>query len=244
MREIYFFIFLISLLFILSCKPKQENASIRFDNLTLIPFEKYGYPKKKHTYEPVRGRLKAQCYTREMIVHFCEDFILSDRIQHRSKIRVVSLETGKSLTFIVSYDRNVRGLCIPERFKRLMSRYGSSFKAKVYVLRCGENGRNTCPEEIRGYASWYGHKHHGYPTASGFKFNKYAFIVAHRWLPFGTVLLVENLKNSRKVRVTVWDRGPYIRGRELDLSYAAAKELGMIEDGVIPFRAKVLRCGN
>jgi len=241
---IYFFFLAILFLFTYSCKLKKDKEWKGVDNLSFIPLERYGPPPKRNrTYKPIGRRLKAQCYTREMIVHFCEDSVLSDRIQHRSKIRVVSLKTGRSLTFIVSYDRNVKGLCIPERFKYLMGG-GTFFRARVYVLRCGENGRSSCPEEIRGYASWYGHKHHGYPMASGFKFNKYDFIAAHRWLPFGSVLLVENLKNGKKVKVTVWDRGPYVSGRELDLSYGAAKELDMLKDGVVPFRAKVLRCGN
>ncbi len=239
-------ILLIVFIIIYSCSSKQKTTSAEVDKLSFNLHKIYGKPpkRKRLTEEvPRNGKLKARCDTMVMTVHFCEDKILSDRIQHRSKIKVVSLETGKELTLIVSWDRNVKGLCIPERFKYLM---GGSFlfKAKVYVLRCGENGIRYCPEEIEGYASWYGHKHHGYPMASGFRFNMYDFIAAHRWLPFGTVLLVENLKNGKTVKVTVWDRGPYIEGRHLDLSYAAAKKLDMIEDGVIPFRAKIIRCGN
>jgi len=58
------------------------------------------------------------------------------------------------------------------------------------------------------------------------------------------VLLVKNLKNGRTVKVKILDRGPYVRGRELDLSYAAARKLGMISEGVIPFVADVIRCGG
>ena len=69
------------------------------------------------------------------------------------------------------------------------------------------------------------------------------YVAAHRTLPFGTILLVKNLKNGRTVKVKVVDRGPFVRGRDLDLSYAAARKIGMISHGVVPFEAKVLRCG-
>lgn len=81
-------------------------------------------------------------------------------------------------------------------------------------------------------ASWYGPKFHGNPTASGEKFNMYAFTCAHKEFPFGTRLRVNYLKTGKTVTVTVNDRGPFIHGRDLDLSYAAAKEIGLIAQGV------------
>ncbi len=243
-------LFVLLTIFLFSCAPKQEKTSLKVDKLSFIPFEKYGSPKKRKpsreedSSDFSRKELEAPCHTRTMLVYFCNgNATFSDSIQHRSKIKVVSLETGKAVTLIVNWNKNIKGLCIPKRLKALMSS-GKSFKAKVYILRCGENGVKKCPEEIKGYASWYGHRHHGLPMASGFKFNMYDLIAAHKWLPFGTILLVENLRNGKKVEVTIWDRGPYIKGRELDLSYGAAKKLDMIKDGVVPFRAKVLRCGN
>ncbi len=101
-----------------------------------------------------------------------------------------------------------------------------------------------CPEIIRGYASYYGKKFHGRKTASGEKYSMYRYSAAHRYLPFGTVLLVKNLKNGRTVRVVVNDRGPFVKGRVLDLSYKAARKLGMLRDGVVPVKAVVLRCGR
>ncbi len=179
-----------------------------------------------------------------MKVKFCKGKVAySDRIQHLSKVKVKSLETGRSIVISVRHSKKIKGLCIPERFKKFMSR-GKTFKARVYVLRCGENGVKKCPEEIRGYASWYGPKFHGRKTASGIRFNMYDLVAAHRTLPLGTVLLVKNLKNGKTVKVRIIDRGPYVKGRHLDLSYGAAKKLGMIKDGVIPFVAKVLKCGS
>lgn len=92
-----------------------------------------------------------------------------------------------------------------------------------------------------GKASWYGSPHHGRRTASGDVFDMYERTAAHRTLPFGTWVLVENLKNGRKVEVRINDRGPFKRGRILDLSYAAAKRLKAVRAGVVPIRLQVIR---
>lgn len=72
----------------------------------------------------------------------------------------------------------------------------------------------------------------------------YKYTAAHRYLPFGSILLVKNLKNGRTVKVRVNDRGPFVRGRVIDLSYAAAKKLGILRAGVVPVIVQVLRCGR
>lgn len=78
-----------------------------------------------------------------------------------------------------------------------------------------------------GEASWYGPGFHGRKTASGERFNTNEMTAAHKTLPFGTVLKVTNLANDKFVIVTINDRGPYVRGRIIDLSKAAKDELGM-----------------
>lgn len=80
-------------------------------------------------------------------------------------------------------------------------------------------------------ASWYGKQFHGKKTASGDIFDMYALTAAHKKLPFGTKLLVINPDNNKSTTVTINDRGPYIWGRELDLSYKAASEIGIIGPG-------------
>jgi len=92
-----------------------------------------------------------------------------------------------------------------------------------------------------GLASWYGRDFQGRPTASGELFDMYAYTAAHRDLPFGTRVRVTNEANGRSVVVRINDRGPWVEGRILDLSYAAAKQLGMIEAGVVRVRLEVLR---
>jgi len=93
---------------------------------------------------------------------------------------------------------------------------------------------------IYGVASWYGKEHQGRKTANGERFNMYAHTAAHRSLPFGTKVRVTNLRNNRQTIVRINDRGPYVRGREIDLSYAAARDLGMLETGVEKVRIDVL----
>ena len=88
-----------------------------------------------------------------------------------------------------------------------------------------------------GQASWY---RMGTVTASGEPMDPEAFAAAHRNLPFGTRVQVENLANDRTVVVRINDRGPFIRGRVIDVTEAAARHLGMIEAGVAPVRVTVL----
>jgi rare lipoprotein A (peptidoglycan hydrolase) len=81
-------------------------------------------------------------------------------------------------------------------------------------------------QTFRGESSWYGKPFHGRQTASGERYDMYGMTAAHKTLPFGTLVQVTNLENNKKVIVRVNDRGPFIRRRVLDLSYAAAKKLG------------------
>lgn len=103
--------------------------------------------------------------------------------------------------------------------------------------------RERGPAE-EGIASWYGKKYHGRRTSSGERYDMHAMTAAHPSLPFGTVVRVTNLRNGKAVQVTINDRGPFLKGRVIDLSYAAAKELGMVRDGVVPVRVLVLKRGS
>jgi len=80
-------------------------------------------------------------------------------------------------------------------------------------------------------ASWYGPGFHGKTAADGSTYNQYAFTCAHKTLPFGTVLVVEGA-NGHRVPVVVTDRGPFIKGRDIDLSYATAEVVGLLRKGV------------
>ena len=102
----------------------------------------------------------------------------------------------------------------------------SAAPSSVDEPRHAQDGRQI------GRASWYGREHHGKRTASGTRFDMNALTAAHRSLPLGTVLRVENLENGRSVVVRVNDRGPYVKGRIIDLSMAAAGRLGLKEQGL------------
>jgi rare lipoprotein A len=105
-------------------------------------------------------------------------------------------------------------------------------------------GLHGCAKEpahtLEGVASWYGQPHHGQPTASGERFNMYELTAAHRTLPLGTRVRVTNLSNGRSVVVTITDRGPFVKGRIIDLSYAAARRIGLIGPGTAPVQLEVL----
>ncbi|MFN5065059.1 MAG: septal ring lytic transglycosylase RlpA family protein [Aphanizomenon sp.] len=93
---------------------------------------------------------------------------------------------------------------------------------------------------FRGMASWYGYDGSGNKTASGERYNPEGLTAAHRTLPLGTKIRVTNTRNGRSVVVRINDRGPYIRGRIVDLSAGAARILGMIGSGVAPVNLEVL----
>jgi len=105
---------------------------------------------------------------------------------------------------------------------------------------CSRHQFKTAPAVMTGRASWYGPNFHGKTTSSQEIFDMYDMTAAHKTLPFGTHVMVTNLNNGRSVKVRINDRGPFIRGRMIDLSYAAAKVLGMVGPGVVPVRIEIL----
>jgi rare lipoprotein A len=105
--------------------------------------------------------------------------------------------------------------------------------------------RAPAPPPIRdgvqvGVASWYGPGFHGNRTANGDVFDQYELTAAHPSLPHGTRVMVTNLDNGRAVEVRINDRGPFVGGRAIDLSYAAARTLDMVDAGLASVRIEVL----
>jgi rare lipoprotein A len=98
--------------------------------------------------------------------------------------------------------------------------------------------------DLHGIASWYGQEFAGRTTANGEIFDPLLFTAAHRTLPFGTVLDVENSKTHQSVRVRINDRGPYIAGRMIDLSYAAAQQIGLVEPGSGEVDLSIVKIGS
>lgn len=103
----------------------------------------------------------------------------------------------------------------------------------------GETGLDVGIKD-RGIASWYGEQFHGKQAANGEIFDMRALTAAHRTLPLGSIVRVVNLTNGKHVRVRINDRGPYVNGRILDLSQAAADRLGMMQHGLSVIQLEVI----
>jgi len=108
------------------------------------------------------------------------------------------------------------------------------------TLGCAATRPQPGPAGEVGMASYYSAAFHNGRTASGERYSKYAMTAAHPTLPFGTKVRVTHLGNGRHVVVRINDRGPFVKGRIIDLSYAAARKLGMIRDGVAKVRIEPL----
>ncbi len=99
-------------------------------------------------------------------------------------------------------------------------------------------------ENFSGKASWYGSEFEGSSTASGETFSSNKLTAAHRSLPFGSIIEVTNIKNDKKVKVKINDRGPFKGGRILDLSEEAFSRIANINEGVIEVKVRVLKSGD
>ncbi|MDW8066430.1 MAG: septal ring lytic transglycosylase RlpA family protein [Aquificaceae bacterium] len=174
---------------------------------------------------------------------YCDgDRAYSDKLQSGSRVRIVSLQTGKSITIAVFRRDDVKGICVPEKFKGLLGE--PPFKARVEVQRCGVDDKRECTGYIRGLASYYKDPYHGRETPYGVKYDAYQYYAASPDLPLGSLAKVRNLKNGKEVIVKIIDRGPFKEGRVIDLSYRAAEDLDMLRDGITEVEIKVIRCGE
>ena len=113
--------------------------------------------------------------------------------------------------------------------------------AKLPAAQSNSRGRSTsAPGPETGVASYYADKYHGRPTASGEIFDTYKLTAAHGTLPFGTVVRVTNQENQRSVTVRINDRGPFVPGRIIDLSRAAAKQLLLEKAGLATVKIEII----
>jgi rare lipoprotein A len=103
---------------------------------------------------------------------------------------------------------------------------------------------NKAGSKLKGIASYYADRFDGRKTASGERYNKRALTAAHRTLPLGTVVKVTNVKSGDTVEVEINDRGPFVKGRVLDLSRAAAEELGVITPGLVRVEIEVVAAND
>ena len=113
------------------------------------------------------------------------------------------------------------------------------YAAALLALASCASSKNTFVQT--GQGSYYADKFAGRPTASGVPYRPGQMTAAHNTLPFGTLIQVTNVRNGRSVKVTVNDRGPHVKGRIVDVSKKAARQLDIVEAGVVPVQLKVLK---
>lgn len=118
--------------------------------------------------------------------------------------------------------------------------FGCGSKKNSRGYRHSDELKNVDGYTQTGLASWYGDKEHGNLAASGERFSKYDYTAAHKSLPFGTIVRVTNLENGKDVVVNINDRGPFIRGRIIDLSYSSAKSIDLVRTGVAKVKVEVI----
>ncbi|WP_394149702.1 septal ring lytic transglycosylase RlpA family protein [Vibrio maritimus] len=118
---------------------------------------------------------------------------------------------------------------------------GCSSTASVDNAKTNSYARSN---ELVGQASWYGSKYHGKRTASGERYNMRAYTAAHKTLPFGTIVRVTNTNNGKSVDVKINDRGPFVKGRVIDLSRKSFEQIGNINAGTLPVKIDVIDDSN
>ena len=126
---------------------------------------------------------------------------------------------------------------------------GSSIAYGDYVNTSGMSRKQieaikNHPKTQIGIASYYGKKFHKKRTANGEIFNMYKVSAAHKSYPLGTKVRVTNLENGKSLKLVINDRGPFVSGRIIDLSYKAARKLGFVNQGTVKVRIDVLRLGD
>jgi rare lipoprotein A (peptidoglycan hydrolase) len=134
--------------------------------------------------------------------------------------------------------------CVPIR-QRLGNGYGTlGASAKTEYENPDDYkhaGKDAWKNEMEGMASWYGEDFNGRLTASGEVYDMYAYTAAHKTLPLGTVVRVTNLENGKTTEVRINDRGPYVRGRIIDLSKTAAHAIGIMGSGTVQVQLEIVK---
>ena len=118
------------------------------------------------------------------------------------------------------------------------------FTIFLLVISCSNvsNRNSSVPSSTlsSGKASWYGNQHNGKPTASGEIFSEKGLTAAHPNLPFGSIVEVTNVDNNKKIRVRINDRGPFVKGRIIDLSKESFSRIADINKGIIDVQIRVI----
>jgi rare lipoprotein A len=136
--------------------------------------------------------------------------------------------------------RNDQSLTLPQASNDITPSGANIQKVSVEPDGRKKSAKPAAKHALNGRASWYGGGFHGKKTASGEIYDQSKFTAAHKTLPLGTKARVTNLDNGSAVEVEINDRGPFIEGRIIDLSRAAAGALGFVESGTAPVQVKLI----
>ncbi len=142
---------------------------------------------------------------------------------------------------IINYPDHLQKLSILFTALVLMILTGCTSTSAIGGSKTKENAHSHA---LIGQASWYGNRFHGKLTASGETYNMNAYTSAHKSLPFGTIVRVTNTANNKSVDVKINDRGPYVKGRVIDLSYQAFTQIGNIKKGTVPVKIEIIDDSN
>lgn len=142
-----------------------------------------------------------------------------------------------SLFILLSSCANINQSAQPVNHQASVKNSKSTYRVFGKTYKVAKSSKNY---EEKGVASWYGRKFHKKRTSSGERYNMYSMTAAHKTLPFATRLVVTNLKTGRQITVRVNDRGPFVSNRVIDLSYAAAKKLGIVGQGLARVHVKAV----
>ncbi len=164
--------------------------------------------------------------------------IISAEEKLRQRVRAV-LRVALATVFFAISGLAALGANVTTAFAKKTGRSHHSLRVRAHS-KASARYRHAAGSSMRGVASWYGKEFNRRRTASGVRFNTHAMMAAHRTLPFGTRVRVTNLENQKSCIVEITDRGPFARGRIIDLSLAAAEKIGMAQAGVARVQLQVL----
>ena len=150
----------------------------------------------------------------------------------------LSVFPSEEKPFEIAFPQKKKQLIELKEFREMIAEL---LKDEYREVAPGIKVKKDCNVEI-GVASWYGGRFHGRKTANGEIYNLFKFTAASRTLPLGTYVLVRNEENGKVITVRINDRGPYVDGRIIDLSQAAAYKIGMMARGVAMVQVIPLRC--
>jgi peptidoglycan lytic transglycosylase len=136
--------------------------------------------------------------------------------------------------------KNGQSIALPQTRNETASNSASIQKVSIESDGRKKSAKSATKHTLNGTASWYGPKFHGKKTASGEIYNQNKLTAAHKTLPLGSKARVTNLDNGSAVEVEINDRGPFVEGRIIDLSRAAARALGFVESGTAPVRVELI----